>query len=263
MIAREQLRAGVGVGLDVTRAQAQLSGLHTQLISARGEQSRLRLELLRAIGAPLDATVALASSLQQIDVDRPIPDEADAMAVALRERADLLTAERALDAGRQDMRATRAERLPTLSAFADDGAIGTRPSNLLNTYTWGVQLSLPVFDGSRRSGKLSEQQAINSGLELQRRELERQVRVEVKSALLALETARDQVRASRERLALAQLEYALAQDRFKAGVAGNADVISAALALNSARGLTIDALASYQGAQIELARAQGIATRLP
>ena len=78
-----------------------------------------------------------------------------------------------------------------------------------------------------------------------------------------LASARDQVVAARGRLGLAQLEYSQAQDRFKAGVASNADVIAASLSLNGARNLEIDALANYQAAKVDLARAEGIATELP
>ncbi len=262
-IARDQLSAGVGVALDVTRAQSQLAGVHAQLISARGEQRRSRLELVRAIGAPLDAPVTLASPLDAMPVNDAVPSEAPAVAVALRSRADLVSAQRAIDAARQGAQAIRAERLPSLAAFGDDGAIGTSPSHMLNTYSWGIQLSVPVFDGFRREGRISEQHAVASGLELQRRELERQVIVEVRTALLDLTTASDQVVAARERLRLAQQEYAQSQDRFRAGVAGNADVVTASLALNAARNLVIDALSSYQTARVELARAQGTATALP
>ena len=87
--------------------------------------------------------------------------------------------------------------------------------------------------------------------------------VEVRSAIIDLASARDQVAAARERLRLGQQEYAQAQDRFRAGVAGNADVVTASLALNSARNLLIDALAAYQTARVQLARAEGTATALP
>jgi outer membrane protein len=263
IIANAQLQAGVGVALDVTRAKSQVAAVHSQLIGARGEQARSRLELVRVLGIPLETPVALSASLQQIAMMDAIPSEADAIGVALKERADLAAADRALEAAQQDARAIRAERLPTLSAFADDGAIGTTVPNMLNTYTWGVQLSLPIFDGSRRSGKLNEQHAVSAGLELQRKELQREVTVEVKSALLDLGVAKDQVEAANGRLSLAEQEYAQAQDRFRAGVSGNADVVTAALALNNSRNQLIDALTSYQSARVGLARAQGTATQLP
>ena len=262
-IARDQLHAGVGVGLDVTRAQSQLSGIHAQLISARGEASRSRLELIRAIGAPLDVAITIVSPLQRMDMGAGIPNEAAAISVAMSKRADIEAASRQIDVGMQGSRAIRAERLPSVSAFADDGAIGKNGTHFLNTYVWGVELSFPVFDGFRRSGKLSEQDAVNAGLELRRKELQRQVAVEVRSAILNLATARDQVAAARERLTLAQQEYTQAQDRFRAGVASNADVVAASLSLNGARNLEIDALASYQAARVDLARAEGTATELP
>jgi outer membrane protein len=261
-IARDQLHAGVGVGLDVTRAQSQISGIHAQLISARGEAARSRLELIRAIGAPLDASISIASPLQKMEIAAEIPDEAASITLALSRRADIQASAREFDAGRQGSRAIKAERLPTLSAFADAGEIGKNGSHFLNTYMWGVELSFPIFDGFRRQGKLSEQDAVNAGLEVRRKELERQVSVEVRSAIVNLASARDQVIAARERLGLAQQEYSQAQDRFKAGVASNADVIAASLSLNGSRNLEIDALANYQAAKVDLARAEGIATEL-
>ncbi|NCW45972.1 MAG: hypothetical protein EBV77_11020, partial [Gemmatimonadaceae bacterium] len=78
-----------------------------------------------------------------------------------------------------------------------------------------------------------------------------------------LSTAAEQVNAVRERLQLAEQEVAQAQERFRAGVAGNADVIAALLSLNQARTLRNDALASYQAARVALAKATGTVRSLP
>jgi outer membrane protein TolC len=262
IIASAQLQAGVGVALDVTRARSQVAAVHAQLVSARGERSRSLLELLRVIGAPIDASITLSQGLES-DLTDSVPDEARAIETAMKQRPDIAAAGRSLDAARQEARAIRAEKLPTLEAFADDGAIGAGARHMLNTYTWGVQLSLPIFDGSKRNGRLNEQQAVAAQVDAQLRELEREVTVEVRSALLELGVARDQLGAARGRLSLAEQEYAQAQDRFRAGVSGNADVVMAALALNGARNGVIDAETAYQSARVSLARAQGTATQLP
>jgi outer membrane protein TolC len=261
VIANAQLTAGVGVGLDVTRARSQLAAAHSQLIAARGERSRTMLELVRAIGAPMDATVTLSHGLEA-DAGEPIPTESEAIAIALKQRSDIAAAERSLEAARQGSKAIRAERLPVLAAFADDGAIGTSTQHLLNTYTWGVQVSLPLFDGFKRSGRLNEQQAVEAQLDVQLRELGRDITVQVRSALLDLSVSREQLGAANGRLSLARQEYAEAQDRFRAGVAGNADVVAAAIALNGARNAVIEAETAYQSARVSLARAEGIATQL-
>jgi outer membrane protein len=262
IIANAQLHAGVGVGLDVTRARSQLAAAHSQLIAARGERSRALLDLVRAMGAPLDATIRLSQGLDE-NLSAEPPNESEAIATAMRLRADIAAAARSLEAARQSAHAIRAERLPTLAAFADDGTIGTSTQHMLNTYTWGVEVSLPIFDGSKRSGRLGEQQALASQLDVQRRELEREVAVDVRTALLDLSIAREQLVAANGRLGLAQQEYSEAQDRFRAGVAGNADVVTAGLSLNGARNAVIEARMAFQSARVNLARAEGIATQLP
>jgi outer membrane protein len=159
--------------------------------------------------------------------------------------------------------ATRAERLPTLGVFADQGATGKNTDHLLNTYSWGLQVSLPIFDGLRREARVQEERAIAREAEIRGRDLRDQAAVEVRAAILDLASAREQVDAAREQLRLAEQEVVQARDRFRAGVAGNADVVSASLTLNSARTVVVDALTSYQSARVALARAEGAATDLP
>ena len=62
---------------------------------------------------------------------------------------------------------------------------------------------------------------------------------------------------------LAEQELAQARDRFRAGVAGNAEVVTASIALNASRAQVIDARAALLGARVSLARAQGTTTDLP
>ena len=68
--------------------------------------------------------------------------------------------------------------------------------------------------------------------------------------------------AARERQTLAEQEVAQARERFRAGVAGNADVITASLTLNNARTGLVDALTAYEAARVALARAEGNVTQL-
>lgn len=261
-IAQSQLEAGVGVALDVTRAQSQLAGIRAQLISARNESDRARLDLRRTLNLSLDAPLELTDSLSDDVADGLAYDEATGTARALRDRPDLRALAEQLRAAQQTVSAIRAERLPSLSAFGDDGIIGGNASRLLPTYDYGIQLSLPIFDGFRREGRIEEQQAMARELAVRQRDLEQQATVDVRGALLDLASAREAVDASRESLRLAEQEVAQARDRFRAGVAGNADVVTAALQLNSARSQYVDVLTSLQTARVSLARAEGAVTQL-
>lgn len=262
-IARDQLSAGVGVALDVTRAQSQLSLMRSQLILARTERERAQIELARVLGLTAGTPVILTDSLVGMGATGAAPAEVDAMTKASHARADLIAiGELALSAERQ-LDALRAEQLPSLSLIADQGFNGKATAHLLSTYQWGIQLSIPVFDGFRREGRLDEQRSAIRELDVRRRDLIQQAAADVRGALLDVRAYSELLAASEERFGFAEQELTQARDRFRAGVSGNADVITASLTLNAARTQTIDARAALQAARVALARAQGTVTELP
>ena len=259
-IARDQVEAGVGVALDVTRAQSQLANAHAQLLVARNDRDRTRLELRRALNVALDTPLELSDSLTSMPTVEALAEEG-AVDLAMRSRPDLKAAAAQLEAAKQQVAVTRATRLPKVGVFGNDGQTGFA-SNLLNTYTYGVQVSIPIFEGGRREAVTQEQEAAARDIEVRQRDLRQQVAVDVRGAMLDLNSAREQVSAARERQRLAETEVQQARERFRAGVAGNADVITASQSLNAARTGVIDALTAYQAARVALARAQGAVTQL-
>jgi len=262
-IAQSQLRAGTGVGLDVTRARAQLAATRASLIASRNARDHARLDLLRSLSLPVETDIVLTDSLSTVAAaTEPVPDEAALLAQALRARPDILAEEQRVRAARQGLSAINAERLPTLGLIADDGVIGKNGARLLNTYTWGLQVSIPIFDGFRREARAQEQRSVVKEAEIRQHDVEQQAQADVRGAVLDLAAAREQLDAASERLRLAEQELAQARDRFNAGVAGNADVVNASLALTSSRTLVNDAETAYQLARVSLARATGSVTSL-
>lgn len=260
-IARETLRAGTGVALDVTRAESQLVGIRSQLIAARVERDKARLDLRRAINVDLGTPIVLADPLDGGAID--VPTDAAALATAERLRPELVVINEQLQSAKMASRAIHAERLPTVAAVADNGFIG-KPigNNMLNTWTWALRVSVPVFEGGRRQARESEQSFVEQELETRRSDLLAQVNVDVRSALLDAASAGEAVSAAQERLKLAEQEVAQSRDRFTAGVSGNLDVTSALLGLSAARTQLVDALANRQLARISIARSQGAISSL-
>src|SRR5205814_4915207 len=164
---------------------------------------------------------------------------------------------------RRALGAARAERLPTLGVFGDDGATSNTYTHLLNTYTYGLQVTLPIFEGFRTSARVQQQAAALHEAEARQHDVELQIVTDVRSALLDLSASQELLGAARERLSLGEQEVAQSRERFRAGVAGNADVITAQLNLDTARSQYIDALASVEMARVSLARAQGRLLELP
>lgn len=261
-IAQSQLQAGTGVGLDVTRAQAQLAATRAAFLSSRNARDHSHLDLVRALALPIGTEIVLTDSLSNRIASDAVADEATLVAQALRSRPDLVAEEERVRAARQGLSAIKAERLPSLGLVADDGVIGKNGAKMLNTYTWGLQVSVPVFDGFRREARVQEQQSVIKEAEIRQHDLELQAHADVRGALIDLGGAREQLAAATERLRLAEQELAQARDRFNAGVAGNADVVNASLALTSSRMLVNDAETLYQLARVALARATGSVTTI-
>lgn len=262
-IARDQLNAGIGIALDVTRAQSQLAETRAQIISARNERDRARLDLHRALGMPLSTAIALADSLPGLPTNGALPTEQEATERAMRTRADLRAADGQIAAAQRQIESIKSERLPALSAFIDQGPTSSSTSHLVSTYDWGIKLAVPMFDGFRREGRIEEQEAAVQELGVRKRDLTEQATIDVSGALLDLSSAREELAATEEHLRLAEQELSQARDRFRSGVSGNADVITASLSLNAARTQIVDSRAAFQSARVALARAQGTVTDLP
>ena len=259
--AKQQLQSGTGVKLDVTRAEAQLATVNSQMISARNAVDRAKLALVRALNLPATTKLLLTDSLP-LNAHAAL-DADEALRAALANRADIRALEAQIKTAELQSSATRAERLPNLNFVGDDGWIGKNTSHMLHTYDWAVQISVPVFQGFRSKAREQEERAQINELQARRRDMEQQFGFDVRSAVLDVNAAQEQVDAAGTRLHLAEQELADARERFQSGVAGTADVVTASLRLNDARTAYTDALVGYQTARVALATAEGNVTELP
>src|SRR5438552_2058425 len=262
-LADAQRAAGVSPAIDVTRARAQLATAEGLLLVARNQLDRGRIDVARALGldaaTPLAFTDSLAPSLGAADV----PAQRDSVVTAALTNRPELRAELArAAAARQTGSAIRAERLPRLELAGDYGVNGATVPGAVSTRDLTLQVSVPILDGFRREARLAEQDAVVRESQVREADLRRQIAAEVDAALLDLGSAQAQQAVAREQLRLAESELSQSRERFKAGVAGNIDVITAQAGLIRARDTEIDARFAAAAARISLARAAGVARTL-
>jgi outer membrane protein TolC len=262
-LAQAQKAAGVSAAIDVTRARTQLVSAEGLLLVARNQLDRARIELTRALGLEagtrLTLTDTLAAALGAVDV----PAQRDsAVAAALAQRPDLKAELARAGAARQTGAAIRAERLPRLAVGADYGVNGLTVPVSIATRDLTLQVSVPLIDGFRREARLAEQDAVVRESEVRERDLRQQIAADVDGALLDLHSADAQQVVAAEQLRLAADELSQSRQRFKAGVAGNIEVINAQSSLIRARDADIDARFAAASARVSLARAAGVARTL-
>ncbi len=262
-LAVAQQQAGVSASIDVTRAKTQLAEAAGRLIVAANQLDRAKIDLARALGlepaTPIVLTDTLNAQLGAADVPA---DRNAAVTQAVTARPDLAAEVSRGAAARTSASAIARERLPRLDLEADYGLSGIALPTALSTRQVAVQVTLPILDGFRREGRLAEQQAVVRESDVRAKDLRQQVTADVDAALLDLRSASAQQAVASERIQLATEEVSQARQRFKAGVVGNIEVITAQESLLRARDADIDARFAAVSARIALARSVGSARTL-
>jgi outer membrane protein len=257
--AENQKAAGTGTGIEITRARVQLSNQRQRLLVAGNAVRSTRLQLLRAIGLRMDVEFELTDRLEFMPVDAVTLEQARAK--ALETRPDLKVQREREANTRLSASATRMERLPSVAAFADYGAIGTGIDRSSPTRTYGISIKVPVFDGGRRDARRAESVSQYRAEKTRTHDLQQQVELDVRLALDSLNSAAEQVTVAKDGLELAGSELTQARRRYDAGVTNSLEVTDAQTRLERARENQIAALFNYNLARIDLAQAMGAIRR--
>ena len=254
-LARRAVTAGTGTGIEITRAEVQLANDRQRLIRADFDRSRASLELLKSMGLHLDSSIEFTDKLEYKPID--LASSETLLEQARKARFELKTQQQREEAARLSHSAVKSERLPTIGASGDYGAIGTDVASSRATYTLGVSLRVPVFDGGNRAARREESFSQYRQEQIRTRDLGQQIELQVRLAIEGLRAAADEVEAAREGLTLAENELAQARRRYEAGVATSVEVTDAQTRLQRARDNQVMALYDYNVARLELATATG------
>ena len=255
--ANDMKQAGLIAGVDVLRAQVQLQNQRQRTIRVENEFEKSKLQLARAIGLPVGQPFTLTDRIPYA----PLADVTleGALKTAYESRADFLAARERLAAAEASRRAAESDHIPTLHLDADYGVLGQTLADAHATFRVAANVRVPIFDAGKSTAKRIETDA-----ELKRRQAELEdargrVEYDVRTAMLDLRAAGQQLEAAQTNVSLAGQELEQARDRFAAGVAGNIEVTQAQQSVAIATESYIDALYSHNLAKATLARAVGTA----
>lgn len=202
-ITQRRLEAGRGTQLDTERAKSQLSATLAAIptFEAAIESGRQRLRVLTGRSRLDDLSLPPCEMSEELPCEMSValPDAPTLGAVdqVVRDRPDVRSAERQLDASRAFVGAARAEYLPRLSFGGAAGYTGSEARALGNTgtprYVIGPVLSWPALDLGRVRANVLAARADEA-------ESRARYELRVSQAQEELETSIVAYRKSRERL---------------------------------------------------------------
>ena len=256
--AVDQNNAGVIAGIDVLRTRVELQTQRQRLIAAENRFAIDKLMLARVIGLPKSQQFELTDSVPYAPLDGITLEQA--LERAATTRPDYLAARAQVQAAELQRRSASSANIPSLSANADYGAIGSPGfGEAHGTYTLAVRLNVPIFQGTRVRADTLEADAALRQRQAELADLDGRIDLEVRAAFLNLRSSSDLVTVAQSSIELATQTLGQAQDRFAAGVATSLDVVQAQESVASANQAYIASLYSYNLAKVSLAQAIGVA----
>jgi len=246
---------GVGTGLDTLRANVQLQNEKQLLIVAETQLKTTLYGLVRLLNLDPQQTIELADEVSFFQTPEfPVAQSLEDAFATRPELRALLARELSLQ---DSKKAASASRLPVVSFVGGWAYQGLSLSRSIPTYQYEADVSFPLFTSGRIRAEVTKADLELKKVAQQRKDLQDQVALEVKTAVAQLESARNEVNVANLGVNLAKEEVSQARDRFQAGVVNNIEVISAQDALARANDNQIGALYRYNQARADLAHAIG------
>ena len=253
--ASDQQKAGVSPAIDTLRAQVELQSRQQQLIVARNDVAKANLTVARIIGLPPGQPFVLTEKAPfQALTPQPIDTY---LQRAYAGRFDYQAALAQVRGAELSRRAATAGHYPSVDVGADFGDTGVNPSQSNGTWQVAGGVNIPIFAGNRVHADVLQADAQLKQARSQLGDLRGRIDFEVRTALLDLDAAAQQVEVARSSVGLAAEALSQSQDRFTAGVTDNLEVVQAQESVASANESYIQGLYAHNLAKVELAYAIG------
>jgi outer membrane protein TolC len=254
-LAADLQKNGVGTGIDTLRSNVQLQNETQRLIVARTQLETSLFGLARLLSIDPGRKIELADQVSFFETPAIAADQTLERAYAAR--PELRRIRSLEDRATLEERTAGDARLPRLSVTGVWMEQGLAPNSAIPVYQYQGNIDFPLFTGGRIQAERAKASIATRQLKEQERETRDRIALEVKTAIVQLESARSEVEVANLGIQLARQTVDQARDRFQAGVANNVEVITAQDDLARAADNQIAALYRYNQARAAVAHATG------
>ncbi|MET4675458.1 MULTISPECIES: efflux transporter outer membrane subunit [unclassified Luteibacter] len=248
---------GIASGLDVARAQTQLSSAKSQLTQAQAQRS-LVLHAIAVLVGDTASNFQLAADDGQVKVPT-LPLEVPSL--ILQRRPDIAAAERRTAAANARIGVAKSAFYPQLTLDGQGGwqssswgSIATAPNRF---WAIGPTLALNLFDGGRRKAVVAQAQAATDEAGARYRDVVLNAFAQVEDNLTLLRDLGAALVDQRAAADAAQRSVDLSMNRYREGAVGYLDVVQAQTTALDARRNVIDLETRQLRASVQLIRALG------
>lgn len=247
---------GIRPEIDLAQARTDLANARVQLINAQAAYTTAKAQLNQAMGVqgPLDFDVSEEPLAAVAEENESVTRLAS---IAAESRPELRALERQQRAAELTLSAIRGQYGPTLSAQGGVSEVGNSLDAMGLIWNAGVFLNWPIFQGGLTAGQSREARANIDVAKAQITQQQLQIRVDVETASLAVQTAKVVIAAAADATLNAREQLRLAEGRYESGVGSIIELNDAQLALQNAEAQSVQAETSLALARAQLLLALG------
>jgi outer membrane protein TolC len=258
----EMIDAQKAAKVDLLRTEVRLANVEQQLLQEQNVLAIQRRVLANLLGLEVaDAAVQIRGELQVPDPGVLPPVEP---AQVYARRADYQAAQLETEAQARRVDAAKGAQWPSvflrgayggrygLSADAPD-----RTDNLADVGFVGVLVNVPLFEGGAIRARIREERARSYAALERLRRLNLQVRQEVETALLNVQSSRNRIHVTRKSVDQAREGLRIEREKYELGKGSITDVLDAQAASLEAETTHYRALADHETAKAQLRLAIG------
>jgi outer membrane protein len=253
-MARTRFNNGVATEVDVLRLEVAVANGQPDLVRAQNAVKQARSLLNYYLGRPMDAPTDAAGDFQDKTWD--LNDIDALMQEAERRRPELTRLRIAERSAGVQLQLANAENKLRADFSSNYGVSSRLPSNLFNSrfirWDFGVNFTLPVFDGFKRSGMVYQATANERATRLERKKTQDQVRLAIQQGLDEIAAARETVTAAQANMQQAEKVLRMVEANYKYGAATTLDIVDAQLAMTTAQTNLLRGLYDYSVARASL-----------
>jgi outer membrane protein TolC len=259
----EVVRKFFGQGMiseyELLRAQVEVNNLKPAILAAESSVRLSEKDLKSFIGIGLSEEITLVEDIDDTSLAGLKPLE-EFTGDALAGRPEMQQADNLVQISGKAVRVAKGGYLPSVVAVSSYGwqsssDVFTLRENTSKSFTAGINVSIPIFNGGYTRGDITMRKAENNQARLALKQTEDQIELEVERAYDQMIQVKKALDIQGATIAQAEEGLKIANLRFETGVGTQLEVLSAQAALTKARNQLAVATFMFRKARAELRKA--------
>jgi len=259
-VSRDFYEVGIIPINDVLKTEVSLSDAKQEMVRAINTQALFMSRLNRLLGLPVEFDL----KVQDILKSHPVQSDYErARLLARNERPEIKAVQLQIKQADQSILRAQSGYWPQLSLKASYDFTSDSPelgdSRYDDPTDWSVitQLDWAFWEWGRTGHQTSQERADKRRLEAVQRELEDEVDLQVKEAILTLRESQENIVTATTGIKQAEENYRITFERYREQLTTNTELLDAQLLLSRARNNYYNALAVFNVAEARLQRSMG------